>query len=247
MFKIDPRIKIRAFRAVDDKASAQRFLEGHQRVLEVHGVKQVTSVKADWIDNPGVFVLLVESFDGEKVYGGSRVHAWLPGYALPIEEATGYMDETVYTHVRNQAVQGTGELCGLWNSIEVAGLGVGSFLATRAGVAICQQIGIQSLFALCAPYTVQFAERVGCTVLKEVGNEGTFYYPKLDLLATTVLLRNTFTVETAIEEEREKIMYLRANPTTVVSELTPRRNQTIEIHYDLSLNNTNQDEFKHPL
>ncbi len=247
MFRIDPRIKIRAFRAIEDKDSALRFVEGHKRVLEVHGVEQVTSQSADWIHNPGVFVILVESFDGEKVYGGSRIHAAVPGYVLPIEEATGYMDETVYEHVRKQAVKGTGELCGLWNSIEVAGLGVGSFLATRAGVVICKQIGLHSLFALCAPYTVQFAERVGCGILKEVGNDGTFYYPKLDLLATAVLLRDTETLETAVDEEKEKINFLRENPVTVVDELTPRKNQSIEIHYDLSLTKIDKDEFKIPM
>ncbi len=247
MFRHDPKVRIRAFRAIDDKESSLKFLNGHKRVLEMHGVKQVTSVNAEWIENPGVFVLLVESLDGEKVFGGSRIHAWLPKHSLPIEDATGYMDETVYAHVKEQAVKGTGELCGLWNSMEVAGLGVGSFLATRAGVTICNQIGLNSLFALCAPYTVEFAERVGCQVLKDVGNDGTFYYPKLDLLATAVLLPDTNALTTALETEQTKINALREKPSCLVVEPTPRGNKTIEIHYELNLTEIPNNEFHFPL
>ncbi len=240
-------VKIRAFRAMDDVASSRKFVEGHQRVLGAHGVTKVTSLNVDWISNPGVFVIMVESQDGKKVYGGARVHVAGGSQRLPIEEATGRMDPKVYSLVEEQSKTGTGELCGLWNSIEVAGLGIGSFFPTRAGVVICEQIGINSLFALCAPYTVRWAERVGCRIVTEVGNEGTFYYPKLDLLATAVLLRDAQNVETARPSERSKIQQLREAPVQRLVEHAPGRKLEVLIDYDLYLPSAKKGEFINPV
>lgn len=241
-----PEVRIRAFRAVDDPESSQRFIDGHRRVLEVHGVKKVTSANHAWAQNPSVFVIIVESLDGKKVYGGARVHAAGGTQPLPIEEATGFMDNKIYDLVRELSIDGTGELCGLWNSLEVAGLGVGSFFATRAGVVICEQLGIKSLFALCAPYTVRWAERVGCKIITELGNQGTFYYPKLDLLATAVLLEDSTTIEHARGSEQRKILELRSNLQKVVTEVSPGRRIEVEVEYDLLLQNIKPDEFKDP-
>lgn len=223
-----------------------RFVQGHQRVLEAHGVKKVTSLNVEWIKNPAVFVILVESKTNGKVYGGARVHAAGGTQRLPIEDATGYMDSTVYNIVEEQAQRGTGELCGLWNSVEVAGLGIGSFFSTRAGVVLCEQLGLDSLFALCAPYTVRWAERVGCRVLTEVGNNGTFYYPKLDLLATAVLMRDAISAEAAKPIEREKIMLLRDNPQQVLIENPPGKRIEVTIDYDLLIPSADKNEFKSP-
>lgn len=241
-----PEVRIRAFRAVDDPESSQRFIDGHRRVLEVHGVKKVTSANHAWALNPAVFVIIVESLDGKKVYGGARVHAAGGTQPLPIEEATGFMDPKIHELVKELAVEGTGELCGLWNSIEVAGLGVGSFFATRAGAVITEQLGIKSLFALCAPYTVRWAERVGCRIISELGNQGTFYYPKLDLLATAVLLEDTSTLEHARGSEQKKIVELRKKLQQVTTEVSPGRRIEVEVEYDLLLDNIAPNEFKDP-
>lgn len=241
---MERKVKIRAFRACDDKESSKSFVEGHGRVLGAHGVEKVTSLNYDWIEWPSVFVILVESEDGEKVYGGARVHAYDGTNQLPVQEATGYMDPRIHDIVEREGKKGTGELCGLWNSVEVAGLGVGSFFATRAGVVICEQLGLSSLFALCAPYTVRWAERVGCQVLKEVGQDGTFYYPKIDLLATTVLLRDTEELEGASAIEIKKIRTLRENPQQMLEENPPGKRFTVGINYDLLIPNADVNEFK---
>jgi hypothetical protein len=237
-------VKIRAFRAVDDYQASMRFVEGHRRLLELFGVKEVTSANHDWVYNPGVFVVLVESLDGSKIFGGSRVHAANGVQALPIEEAVGYMDKNIYSMVSKLRKEGTGELCGLWNSREVAGLGIGAYFATRAGVTLSSMIGISSMFALCASYTVKFAMRVGCNIVTELGNNGTFYYPKQDLLATTVLLADTETLSLAVPEEREIMFDLRQKPQQVKNEINPLRKNELEIHYDLKIDNLNVHEFR---
>ena len=238
------KIVIRAFRATEDVESSMKFLEGHSRVLRSHGITKVTSLSEKWPNDPSVFVILVESQDREKVYGGARVHAATKGHQLPLEEATGFMDKKVHDVVGREKPFGTGELCGLWNSVEVAGLGVGSFFSTLAGVVICEQLGLHSLFALCASYTVPWAEKVGCRVVKEVGNEGTFYYPKIDLLATVVLLSNTEALEGAFPRERKRIKQLRENPCQIIKENPPGKKMEILIDYRLKIPSAYPKEFK---
>ena len=238
------KIRIRAFRATKDQDAARRFVEGHARVLRSHGVTKVTSLNEHWVSDPSVFVVLVESLEGDKVYGGARIHAATADNKLPIEEATGFMDEKIYDVVDAEKHHGTGELCGLWNSIEVAGMGIGSFFATMAGVIISEQIGLTSVFALCAPYTVPFAESVGCRILRDVGNNGTFYYPKIDLLATVVLLADSPQLKFAREDVAKRIRSLREEPSQVIEEHPPGKKGKLEIHYELGIPDADKEEFK---
>jgi hypothetical protein len=236
--KEKPVVRLRAFRAVDDPAACELFVQGHAHVLTSIGVTKVTSSKNEWTTNPAAFVLIVESLDKSKVFGGARVHVAGGSERLPIEQATGALDKSIFDLVWKYARHGTGEICGLWNSREIAGYGIGSIFLTRAAVAISTQIGLQSLFALCAPYTVKMAEMVGYEIEKSIGNEGTFYYPKLDLLATTMLLKDVSTLQKANEEDREAIFKLRQNLNLVKTEVL--RKKEIEIHYETLIPNLDQ-------
>lgn len=228
-------VRLRAFRAIDDPDTCERFIEGHAHVLTAIGVKKVTSSKNDWMYNPAAFVLIVESLDGERVYGGARIHVAGGSQPLPIEEATGRMDPKIFDLVWQHAQDGTGEGCGLWNSREIAGYGIGSIFLTRAAIAIAPQIGIKSLFALCAPYTVNLTKCVGYRHETSVGNNGTFYYPKLDLLATTMILDDVNTLALASEEDKNAILALRTQRD--VSRVEILRSKEIEIQYKLQLDN----------
>lgn len=239
-------ITIRAFRAVEDPDACQRFILGHKRVLEAHGVKKVTSSNNDWKNNPAVFVVNVESEDKTRVYGGARVHTANGIEPLPIEAATGYMDPSIYELVHRERTHGTGELCGLWNSVEVAGMGIGSFFATRAAVIIATQIGITSMWGLCAPYTVRWAQRLGSHIVHSVGNNGTFYYPKLDLLATVMLMADTANLEDLRPYERQRIALLRQSPNQICMEAPPGKRKEVEIRYELEIPSTSTDEFRYP-
>lgn len=228
-----PVVRLRAFRAIDDPKTCELFIAGHEHVLTAIGVKKVTSSKNDWMYNPAAFVLIVESLDGERVFGGARIHVAGGSQPLPIEEATGNMDSKIFDLVWDYAQEGTGEGCGLWNSREIAGYGIGSIFLTRAAIAIAPRIGIKSMFALCAPYTINLTKCVGYRQETSVGNNGTFYYPKLDLLATTMILDDVQSLHLASEEDRNAIMDLRSQGEVVRVEKL--RNKEIEIHYDLQL------------
>jgi hypothetical protein len=228
-----PDVRLRAFRAIDDPEACRLFLEGHAYVLTSIGITKVTSSRNEWTTNPAAFVLIVESLDGKRVYGGARVHVSGGSQPLPIEEATSRLDSGIVDLVWKFAQQGTGELCGLWNSREIAGYGIGSIFLIRAAVAIAHQVGLQSLFALCAPYTIKPVECCGMELESSIGNKGTFYYPKLDLLATTMILKDVAVLSRAQEEDRNAIFKIRKEPDVVrVEEL---RKKEITIHYQTAI------------
>ncbi|HEY4327473.1 MAG TPA: hypothetical protein VGN20_26045 [Mucilaginibacter sp.] len=231
--KEKPEVRLRAFRAIDDPKTCELFVEGHTHVLTSIGVTKVTSSKNEWTNNPAAFVLVVESMDGERVYGGARVHVAGGSEPLPIEQATGSMDPSIYNLVWNYAQQGTGELCGLWNSREIAGYGIGCIFLIRAAVAISHQIGIQSLFALCAPYTIKPVICVGMELENSIGKNGTFYYPKLDLIATVMLLKDIPVLSKADAEDKEAIFKIRENFNIVRDE--ELRRKKIAIHYETKI------------
>ncbi len=216
---------------------------GHRRVLINHGVNKVSSAAEEWMSNPSVFVVVVETMDGEKLYGGARVHAYEGTRVLPIQEAISAMDAGINDVVNKYAPMGTGELCGLWNSIEVAGLGIGSIFPIRAGVVIAEQVGLNSLFFLCSPLTVRFNKWVGSRVISEIGNEGTFYYPKIDLIATAVVLEDAITVDNAHPREQEKIRFMRQNLNCRTEEKSPFKNVDIMVNYQLELHDAQPNEF----
>jgi hypothetical protein len=85
---------------------------------------------------------------------------------------------------------------------------------------------------------VKLAESVGYRIDTSVGNNGTFYYPKLDLLATVMIMRNLDTLTEADQENKDAILSLRNNSNIVRIETL--RNKEIEIHYQIDIPNLNQ-------
>ena len=233
--KEKPEVRLRVFRAIDDPETCARFVEGHINVLASIGVTKVTSSKNHWINNPAAFVMVVESMDSKHVFGGARVHVAGGSELLPIEEATSAIDRKVFKLVWDFAQYGAGEVCGLWNSREIAGYGIGSIFLVRTAIAISTQIGLQSLFALCAPYTIAPAQAVGMEIETSIGNEGTFYYPKLDLVATAMLLKDVPVLSKAAPDDRESIMKIRSSLN--VTRVEVLRKKEITIHYSTQIPN----------
>ena len=240
---METEVRIRAFRAVDDRETCLKFVLGHQKVLENHGIYNVTSSTIEWIESPSVFVVVVESLDKKRLYGGARIHIANGKNSLPIEMATGDMDSRIYDYVKFYSKKGTAELCGLWNSIEVAGLGIGSYFPSRAAVVILNQLDLGSIFCLCSPVTLRFNQWIGGTIFSEVGNQGTFYYPKIDLLATVIFLADPLTLINAHPRERNKMFWMRENLSSVHEERSPFKNMIVKVHYQLQLEGIIENEF----
>ena len=226
------KLVIKAFRAVSDVDSCHRYVEGHSKVLRIFGIAMITSAKLLWMEDPDTYVVVVESEDGEKVFGGARIQVAKGNLPLPIEDAVTKFDQNVHLFVRERIAEGTGELCGLWNSREVAGLGIGSIYLSRIGVALAMQLKLNSLFALCAPATVKNSNRVGFVVDERMGNQGTFYYPKEGLVATAVINSDVQVLSNADPGERMKIFELNEKPVQIANEISPRGKELL-LDYNL--------------
>lgn len=239
---IESKARIIAFRAIDQPELCDKFIEGHRRVLSGIGVHSLTSSRDEWASNKASFVVLVESFDGKKVLGGARLQAADGITKLPLEEATGYMDAKVYNLIQEYSLRGVGEVCGLWNSAEVSGMGIGSIFLIRSALALAEQIGLKAMFALCSPFTTRIAGNYGFLTEESIGNKGTFYYPKLDLLATLVVQKDAEGLSNASDLEKSRMLDLRKNPVQLTMEQA--RRQTVEIDYNLALENVTVEEFR---
>lgn len=241
---METEIRIRAFRATDDQETCMKFIECHRKILAIYGIENISTNTLRWMHNPSTFVIVVESLDKTKLYGGARVQCADGINPLPIEDAIGEMDPKICDIVEKSSLNGTGELCGLWNSKEVAGFGVGSLFPSKASVVIAEQLGLTTMFSLCSPTTVRFNQWIGSKVLTSVGNNGAFYYPKLDLIATAVFLEDAVTLTDAHPRERSKMLFLRNNLQCVVREKSPFKNLYIDVHYDLEISSASKTEFK---
>lgn len=226
-------VRLRAFRAIDNANGCEKFIEGHARVLNSVGVTKVTSATNLWVKNPSSYVILAESEDRAKVFGGARVQLVNDGFVLPIEEALKEKDSRIFDLIHQYNQNTTSELCGLWNSVEVAGMGLGCNFLIRACVVLSKQLGLKSMFALCSPYTARVTSTYGFVVETSIGHNGTFYYPKMDLLATTKVIPNCLSLEFAEPEEREIIFQLMNSPCQTRIENTKRGE--LRIDYELNL------------
>ncbi|MCW3461851.1 hypothetical protein [Chitinophaga nivalis] len=199
-------------------------------MLEIYfGIAQVTSGSADWMQHENTIVIIVEDETRTKTYGGARVQIADGLLPLPIETAIGKYDPKIYSYVKN----GSAEICGMWNSKEVAGMGIGSQVLARVGVVLAAQLPIDIFHVLCAPITTRVGKRVGFVIDESLGNKGTFFYPKDDFLATAMVINDCYNLDHADPKEKLLIADLRENLVQTKVEVGPKG--TYEVNYNLKI------------
>lgn len=227
------RVEISVFPSHLRPIDCDRYIEGHKKVLEAYGVTQVTSAKYDWKERTSTYIVMVEEMETKRMLGGARIQLAEEGHPLPIEMAINELDPAIFTLVKEKAVRGTAEFCGLWNSREVAGYGIGSAILGRVGVAMLEPLNLGSMFILGSPATVRAGQSVGFEVVRSLGINGTFYYPKEDLLATAMIVGDPAAIPGADPVSREAIFSLRKIPVQTTTEKGPKG--ILEAHYNLVL------------
>ncbi len=228
-------VKFKAFRAVDEPELCEKFMEGHRRVLEIYDIAMVTSNKALWTTHKNTYVILVESAEDGRAMGGARVQIADNVLPLPIEEAVGKVDKAIHAVINEHKQNLTGEVCGLWNSREIAGYGIGSIFLTRAVITVAYHRGVHSLFALCAPATVSVAQRAGFIIEHSLGNKGFFNYPKIHLVATAMFIQDLKELKHARPNDRLQIRDLIAKQNQAREEIGPKGKIHIDYQLELTL------------
>ncbi|HWY10031.1 MAG TPA: hypothetical protein VN026_01840 [Bacteroidia bacterium] len=233
-------IYIRAYRATDEPLTCKEYIKGHVQVLKDYGIESITSNTNSWVSNPNMYCFIATDEDGELV-GGIRIQVADGIHSLPVEEAVGKMDPGIYELVRDYAINGgVGELCGLWNSNKVKGIGV-SVILVRAAISSINQLKFQTLTGICAGYSLKMFQNVGFVINQELGDHGNFIYPNENYLAHVVGILNGITLSTAALYDKEKMLHLRSKPIQFTLEKGSKCN--FEVGYDLIINNVTKIKF----
>ena len=225
------KIKIRAFRAINEYATCLNYKQEHINVLIDYGISNVTSSNDQWINNPNMYCVIAETINEGIMVGGIRVQVSDSEFPLPVETAVGKMDSRIFNLVekyRNNG--GVGELCGLWNSKKIAGYGV-SVLLVRAGISITNQLKFKTMVGICAEYSLNMFQNVGFVIDKSLGNDGDFPYPNDTYKANVLGILNSETLNTANEYDKSRMLSIRKEPIQTCIEKGPKGE--IEINYNL--------------
>jgi hypothetical protein len=223
----------RAFCAKDEPESCQKFIDGHRKVLEAYGITMITSNNALWFEHANTYVILAEAADDGRALGGVRIQIADDRLPLPIVHAVGQVDQKIHEVIYKHKGESIAEACGLWNSREVAGYGY-SFYLLRAAIALAYLVDVDTLFALAAPVTVEMCLKAGFKIERYLGNDGFFNYPKLDLVATAMVINDLQSLTNATAADRENIFNVMKVPEQRLSVNGPKGEITID--YKLSLN-----------
>ena len=235
-------VRIRAFRAVNEYETCQEYLKGHMQVLIDYNVMKVTSYNKTWITNPCTYVLIAELTSTGEMVGGIRVEKTNGDIPLPIESAIGSLDERIYEVVENYGINGgVGELCGLWNSKAVKGVGI-SFFLTRAAISIINQLRFKTLIGICAEYTLKMFTDVGFEIDKTLGKNGEFPYPDERYITRALRILNAETLDTANVYDKKIMLELREKLIQTRTEKGTRGE--VEVNYDLTIHDVDDKTYK---
>jgi hypothetical protein len=231
-------ISIRVFKAVNEPHTCVEYIKGHVKVLRDYGIENVTSNNDIWTSNPNMYCFIATNSENELI-GGIRIQVADGINNLPVEDAIGKMDPEIFKLIdflnRNG---GVGELCGLWNSNEVKGMGV-SVILVRAAISAINQLKFQTMTGICAGYSLKMFQNVGFVINKSLGKNGDFIYPTEDYLAHVVGILNGMTLDTAVDFDKERMLNLRSKPVQLCVETGPKGD--FIVNYNLLLEAFNEN------
>jgi hypothetical protein len=225
--------KIRVYKAIDEEDTCKTYIEGHVKVLQDYGVTMITSYKPTWQLNPQVYCIIATDENNEMV-GGIRLQIADGITPLPLEDAITKLDSGIHDLVKKHMPGGVGELCGLWNSKSVAGVGL-SFVLTRAAISVINQLKFATLMGICAEYSLQMFLDVGFQIDTSLGKNGEFPYPTEKYITRVVGILNAESLVAAKDYDKERMIGLRKNPIQTREE-TGKKGDFL-VSYDLTVHN----------
>jgi hypothetical protein len=214
--------EVRVFRADQYPERCHALVDGHQAVLAAYGIQKLATFNRDWIGNPNVLVVAAianeSGVDGldERILGGARMHLAESVESMPLIQAIGNQDPNLASFMAPFVEEGAYELGGMWNSIELAGMGVEATFLIKAAMATLTMVSGRHLFALTSPVTRRMQAPLGFLTAEGIGNDGYFTYPTPKLRAT--IARYTFPehLEIAHKDVKEMLEGIWQDPEGMV-------------------------------
>lgn len=176
MKTLNDRIEVlecKVFRAIDNPILAGEFMLEHYKMLNKNGIKNLKSAEPGWIQNPGVYVIVVLS--GKKIVGGTRVHVNISGYRYSFFDVLGEINPELEKSLDSKRTL-HGEASGLWVSSSHSKLGIGQFLS-QFMVMTAHVLGLDQLFGLCGEHTLDLLRTSGFHFLTYKDERVEFKYP----------------------------------------------------------------------
>ena len=177
-------VVLKILRASEDVVLCQAMVEGHKRVLHAYGIKNISSFNTDWFGRDDVILIVAMSADGNKMLAGTRLQSGDNPEDFPLYQAVGHMDEGLKPWLSNLLKDGTMELNGMWNSIELAGMGLGVEWMVQSAMASMSILDLRNILALTSPVTRKMRDKMGWSIKDQFGDDGYFKYPNDKLLAS---------------------------------------------------------------
>lgn len=177
-------VVLKILRASEDVVLCQAMVEGHKRVLHAYGIKNISSFNTDWFGRDDVILIVAMSADGNKILAGTRLQSGDNPEDFPLYQAVGHMDEGLKPWLSNLVKDGTMELNGMWNSIELAGMGLGVEWMVQSAMASMSILDLRNILALTSPVTRKMRDKMGWSIKDQFGDDGYFKYPNDKLLAS---------------------------------------------------------------
>ncbi|MFN0030658.1 MAG: hypothetical protein ACKVOR_00715 [Flavobacteriales bacterium] len=224
------KIYCEAFHSTDKLDAWHEYVEGHARVLQDFGITSLTSHGEEWLSNNHVYVITARDENGRMI-GGIKVHKVDPHFKLPVELAIDHLTPQITEDIGRSSIEGAGEICGLWIGKDTGRMGMAYYL-TRVAIAICEPLGIKTIWGISSPFTLNMFLATGYTIIEEYGDSGNYIYPIPGFISTAVVIKNTYTITTATEIHRSRIFSLRSKPVQVATEA--HNEFRIDISYNLS-------------
>jgi hypothetical protein len=202
------RVRIEAFRAIDNVEKCLEYIEGHRNVLLEHGFSHFSTNNDVWIFDPNIIVIVAYwNSSNLSICGGIRIQVKEESF-LPFERVL-YSKGIQFCHI-NEDFRRNCEICGLWNSKKVAGLKISHLLAYSA-YSILPSLDVRYCYMFNAKYTFSITQALDFIRLS---NLGTINYPN-KYFEAFVWRKNNFDGNLLDERIDRNMMDLRTFPLQV--------------------------------
>lgn len=231
-------LKIRAFKASENKPICIAFLNSHKRELRKIGVKKLDSSMPDWINRDDVYVIIVQDVYSKRFLAGAKIEVASHDRRLPIQRVLMGMTDEIDKFISRKMNSGICEMTGLWIGDSLRKKNFIRIL-TCSCLAILKQISIDTVLVLSSQFTINTCLKAGFEINSEFGDNGMFLYPTPNFKTFIATLHDTIEFNKANDDYRDSILGLVNNPKT-----TRIENHDFLIEYNLDLTYEEVEENK---
>ena len=224
-------LKVRVLKTIEHPEIAEKFFHEQQKVLKEFKVNGISSAKPSWMSNPLSYMIVAESVANQELAAGMRLDIADPTLPIPMESAISRVNSDIRPRInRLISNKGIAETCGWWVKKKYSGRGLPRVLS-RASISASSLLRIYHIVGFFNQYSKDIVEPFGFTVVKTLGEAGSFEYPDPRYISTVMEI-DSQKLDYMPSKEQTQILALRQNPVQTIYEVQKRL--VTEVDYDLT-------------